>query len=127
MRCDGVGDANRTGNSITVKVSFQDAFALSNAHRSGLKKWDMKYSEFLIYMALSRCHKSQSPHYLAAKCDEAIKCPRCAGSHGSAKVTYRANSGDAYFAFSLSVVSFRMFPKKAKGQRNDCQRNEPRM
>ncbi|KAK2719586.1 hypothetical protein QYM36_005153, partial [Artemia franciscana] len=31
--CDGVVDAKRIGNSASVKVSFQDAIALSNAHR----------------------------------------------------------------------------------------------
>ena len=56
--CDGAVDANSIGNLTSVKMSFQDTIALSNAGQLGLKT---EYEIFRVFECVYKRH-SRSRH-----------------------------------------------------------------
>lgn len=104
---EGVVDAKRIGQSLTVKIFFYDAVGLTNALRLGLK---VEYEIFRVFECLRPprcCYKCQSPDHMKANCTSPPRCSRCSGMHLSTKDApclaepKCALCGEGHVAFSL--------------------------
>ena len=81
--CNNITHAKRIGNSLAVRVFFENAVALANALRLGIKIGYEIYRVYEYQRPPKCCYNCQSPNHLKSNCDKEKCCSRCAGQHES--------------------------------------------
>lgn len=83
--CGNIKDAKRIGNSFAAKVFFENAIALANALKLGVK---VGYEIFRVHEFQRPprcCYNCQSPNHLKSSCNNPKRCSRCAEEHESSR------------------------------------------